>query len=131
MRQLTFSALLLFSATCLAQDETEAIAKLLGTTFDKPEAQVVTHAVVVSGNHAIADWTQGHHGGRALLSKREGRWKVVSCGGSGFKHKTRLVSAGVPASTAEALVEKLSKAEASLDPKRVRMFDAFSGVRAH
>jgi hypothetical protein len=37
--------------------------------FDKPNETLSVGPVVVSGNHAVADWAQGDMGGRALLRR--------------------------------------------------------------
>lgn len=131
MKHQLFLALLLFSASCFAQDETENIAKLLGTTFDKPGAPVISQPIVVVEDYAIADWAQGSHGGRALLAKQDGKWRIVSCGGSGLARKDHLVSAGIPEQQAAALVSKLTAAETGLDKKQVHLFDSFKGERTH
>ena len=52
--------MLLFLGPALAQTTDEsAISKSLHTTFDRPDAPLTIAPVVVSGNHAIAGWTQG------------------------------------------------------------------------
>lgn len=124
-------SLLFFSALAFAQDDAGAIAALLSKTFDKPDAKVVTQPVVIAGDHAVADWVQGHHGGRALLARQNGNWKIVACGGGALAQQAHLVSAGVPEKQAAELAGKLAVAEARLDQEKVQIFDSFKGERAH
>ena len=46
--------------------ETANIAALLHGMFDKPGVTLSVSPVVVAGDHAIADWSQGEMGGRAF-----------------------------------------------------------------
>lgn len=131
MKQTLVLALLLVSTACLAQDDTAAISGLLSSTFDKPDVKVVTQPVVVEGDFALADWVQGHHGGRALLTRKDRQWKIVSCGGASLVKQRHLVEAGIPEQQASALVSRLTAAESGLDKKQVQLFDSFQGERAH
>ncbi len=54
-----------------------SIGQLLREMFDKPGETLSVGPVVVSGDHAIADWTQGDIGGRALLRRNQGAWAVT------------------------------------------------------
>ncbi len=56
---------------------------MLMSTFDKPERRLVVELVVIERDVAIASWTQGETGGRALLRRKNGSWSVVMCGATG------------------------------------------------
>ena len=58
------------SLSCAAAPvDAQQIRSLISKTYDHPGAIVQTAPVVVVDNHAIAGWTQGARGGRALLRK--------------------------------------------------------------
>ena len=119
------------AATALAEpvtaDET-TIAQLLHGMFDKPGETLVVEPVVVAGGHAIADWTQGQAGGRALLRRRQQQWTLTLCAGDGIKSAEALQTGGVPAVEAKVLETKLAAAEARLNPERQAMFSRFEGL---
>jgi hypothetical protein len=113
-----------------ADDDADQIRALIGTTWDKPESKVETDPVVVSGHHAVASWTQGARGGRALLRQDGGRWSVVLCSGDPLKEAAWLVEAGVPQPDANRMAEDLSAAEALVLPERRAKFSLFEGTIA-
>ncbi len=106
----------------------EAIRAVLLKTWDKPDTKLVVDPVVVVGDHAVAGWTQGARGGRALLKLRSGSWSVVLCSGDPLKRASALMEAGVPGADAQRLEADLSAAEQRADPERVRLFATFEGV---
>lgn len=108
--------------------EQAAIRDLIDKTWSRPDANVVIDPVVVDGDYAIAGWTQGERGGRALLNKRDGVWTVVLCSGDGLKAAHLLVEAGVPEASAMRLAADLATAEAETDVRRVKLFSTFEGV---
>lgn len=130
MKKIVVLLFLLYSVNATANDEAD-IADLLAATFDKPDVKVATHPVVVAGDHAVADWIQGGHGGRALLTRHGGSWKILSCGGRALADKSHLVDAGVPEEQASELVGQLVEAETGMDPEKIRLFDSFQGERSH
>lgn len=108
-------------------DET-AISRLLHGMFDKPGETLSVEPIVVSGEHALAGWTQGQMGGRALLRRQHQAWSLVLCAGDGIKSKQALAQGGVPSADAEKIATSLAAAEARLAPERVAMFSRFEGV---
>lgn len=58
-------------------DDVSAIRALIGATWDKPDSKVEIDPVVVSGSYVVANWTQGVHGGRALMRRGDKAWSVV------------------------------------------------------
>lgn len=112
------------SAAGKASDSAE-IRALISTTYDQPDARVQTDPVIVVGDHAVADWTQGKRGGRALIRREQGKWEVVLCAGDGLRHAETMVQAGVPAATAKTMAQKLSQAEKPLPTSRRQQFDLF------
>jgi hypothetical protein len=108
--------------------EQARIRMLIGSTWDKPNEKVAIDPIVVDGTHAIAGWTQGARGGRALLKKRDDGWAVVLCSGDPLKSPAALVEAGVPEGVAQRLAAALVTEEAKADPQRVKLFSTFEGV---
>lgn len=113
-----------------AADSTDQhhVRKVLMSTFDKPESRLQVDPVVVQGDHAIAGWTQGERGGRALLRRHGGAWQITACGGDGLKDATTLVDAGIPAAEVKTLVQTLGAAEARLPAAQRAKFSTFDGL---
>ncbi len=105
-----------------------AIREVLMTQFDKPEAPLTVAPVVVQGTHALAGWTQGERGGRALLRREAGLWRVVLCGGDGLKEATALRDAGLSGDDAAALAKALASAEAPLPAAQRAKFALFGAT---
>jgi hypothetical protein len=76
--------------------ERQAITRMLHSTFDRPEAKLTVDPIVVEDAYAIADWTQGDMGGRALLPRKVAAWTLILCAGDGLKSTDLLKRAGVP-----------------------------------
>ena len=111
-----------------ASDDAAEIRGVISTQFDKPDRPVVIDPVVVEGDDAIAGWTQGERGGRALLRRSEGKWRVVLCGGDALKGAEALAQTGIAAAPAAALAGKLAAAEKQLPPERLALFATFEGL---
>lgn len=115
------------TAQAVASDE-DAIRHVLMSTFDKPEARLVVDPVVASGNYAIAGWSQGDMGGRALLRKKGHAWDVVLCAGDDVKKTDLLIKVGLPEAHAKTLSASLAAAEAKVPPDRLALFSKFEGL---
>lgn len=111
-----------------ATDDATSISHLLHGMFDKPNEKLSVEPVLVSGDHAVADWTQGEMGGRALLRRQHRNWTIVLCAGDGIKSSEALVKVGVPAADARKLESEMIAAEAKLAPEHVAMFSRFEGL---
>jgi hypothetical protein len=118
-------------ATGLAEPagtDATSISQLLHGMFDKPNEALSVGPVVVSGDHAVADWTQGDMGGRALLRRKQNGWIVTLCAGDAMKSSEALKTAGVPQPEAIQLARDLAVAESRLAPEQVAMFSRFEGL---
>jgi hypothetical protein len=111
-----------------ALKDAASIRAQMASTWDKPDAKLIVDPVVINADYALAAWTQGNRGGRALLRKMEGKWVVVLCSGDPLRHASALIEAGVPAVVAEHLASDLSAAERRLPAARVALFATFEGV---
>lgn len=106
-----------------------AIEALMHATWDRPGARLDAGPIVVEHDYAIADWTQGEMGGRALLHREAPtRWKVILCAGDGIRNEAGLAAVGVPAATARALAQALQRAEQAAPAPRLQRMSAFQGV---
>jgi hypothetical protein len=114
-------------SSALASDQ-DAIRAVMMQTFDKPEERLVVDPVVASGDHAIAGWSQGDMGGRALLRKKGHAWEIVLCAGDDLKKADVLTKVGLPAAAAKTLSASLAAAEAKLPPDRLALFSKFEGL---
>jgi hypothetical protein len=105
-----------------------SIRHAMMSTFDKPEAHLTVEPVVVVGPHAVAGWSQGERGGRALLFRHGTDWHITLCAGDGLKEAQVLREAGISASDADTLVAALAAAEAKLPAAQLARFSTFDGV---
>ena len=64
-----------------ALKDAASIRALMASTWDKPDAKLIVDPVVINAGYAVASWTQGNRGGRALLRKNGNHWAVVLCSG--------------------------------------------------
>ncbi len=105
--------------------EQKAIQMLISHQFDQPGNKVDTAPIAVVNDVAIADWIQADKGGRALLRRSKGKWEIIVCGGDGLKDINALKDAGIPESTAKALVSQLNKAEQDVSQDKIKKFSLF------
>lgn len=122
-------ALFLPAAACSpSQDQAVAIGAVMRGLFDKPGLPLDAGPVAVGGAHAVADWTQGTMGGRALLERRNGIWVIRLCSGDSLRDAAVLRAAGVPSSDAAAIVSRLAEAERSVSAERLKRMASFKGT---
>ena len=122
-----------YATGALAHSQTNEVSQgkiqeLISKTFDKPGLKVKTAPIVIEGKVAIADWTQGQKGGRALLRRKHHDWEIIACGGTGFKDPEGIAANGISKVIATNITAKLKDAEARLSPQEVKQFDSFDGV---
>ena len=106
----------------------DAIVALLRHSFDRPDAPLAVEPVVVNGDDAVAGWIQGDTGGRALLRRKDGAWRIVLCSGDALTKAAFLVEAGIAPPVAEAMAKALLAAESKMAPARTALFAKFDGV---
>ena len=111
-----------------AGSDATSISQLLHGMFDKPNETLSVEPVMVAGDHAIADWTQGEMGGRALLRRQHQSWTLILCAGDGIKSSEALMKAGVPAANALKLESQMATEEAKLAPEKAALFSRFEGL---
>lgn len=112
----------------LAGPDEDAIGHLLHDSFDKPESRLVVDPIVVVADHAVAGWTQGDRGGRALLRRAAGQWRIVLCSGDAIRSGTALRQAGLPERDAETLAHRLAVAESTIPESRRALFATFEAT---
>jgi hypothetical protein len=118
---------LVFSGALSAESLTDEaqIQAVIGKTYDKPNNKVNTTPISIADDFAVADWTQGKRGGRALMKRIDGNWEILACGNDGLKDTKSLVKAGMSEKTASAIVKKLADLEKLEDPRRLAKFNLF------
>ncbi len=122
------AAALLASACGSAANKSEdAVADVLHTRFDKPGAELVVDPVAVEGAFAVAGWTQGDKGGRALLQKGGKGWLLVLCGGESLRTMQGLIRLGVPQHQAVEIAKELAREEKNISPERLALMASFVG----
>ena len=118
---------LVFSGALSAEALTDEaqIQAVIGKTYDKPNNKVNTTPISIADDFAVADWTQGKRGGRALMKRINGNWEILACGNDGLKDTKSLVKAGMSEKTASIIVKKLADLEKLEDPRRLAKFNLF------
>ena len=118
---------LVFSGALSAETLTDEaqIQAVIGKTYDKPNNKVNTTPISIADDFAVADWTQGKRGGRALMKRIDGNWEILACGNDGLKDTKSLVKAGMSEKTASTIVKKLADLEKLEDPRRLAKFNLF------
>lgn len=106
----------------------DAVVHLMKHAFDQPQSPLLVRPVVVLGDHAIASWIQNQSGGRALVRRKDGAWRIVLCSGEALRHPDILVQAGLTPADAKRLSELLVKAEAGAPEAMRKLFDSFEGT---
>jgi hypothetical protein len=108
--------------------EQQNIEHLMRHTWERPDAPLDVGPITVEGDHAVAGWTQGERGGRALLRKNDKGWRVVLCAGDDLLEPTTLRSAGMAPDAAIHMSQSVIQAENTLWSNRVKQFALFKGV---
>jgi len=107
-----------------------SIVHLIKSTWEKPDSPLVVEPVVTVGDHGVAGWVQGERGGRALLRRQAGKWKVVACGGDAMKDASVLAQAGMQEKTARELARQIAVAESRIPVEQRQKFSLF-GATVH
>ena len=104
------------------------IAAVMKKQFDRPEAPLTVNPVTVEGNYAVAGWLQGTKGGRALLQKENGHWRIIVCGGDGLTQTQALETTGMSADVAKKLAKNVLAAESKLTAAVRQQLSSFEGM---
>jgi hypothetical protein len=125
MRYVLIATIIWFAACSSLSDDRQAITQALHQSIDKPGAQLEVDPIVVRQSYAIAGWLQGEAGGRALLHRERGEWKIVAQAGEELRDAQFVKAAGVPQQEASALTNMLITAERSVPEARLARFDRY------
>ena len=119
------AALLSANAWAGESDDPLAIEHLMKHTWERPNAPLLVEPVTVEGSYAIAGWTQDERGGRALLRRTDGAWRVLICAGDGLLEEALLLDAGLDAGQAERLLVRTREAERGLSAEHLARLALF------
>lgn len=111
-----------------ADADEHAVAARMHATWDRPGVPLDMEPVVVQEDYAIAGWTQGAMGGRALLRRGNGGWVTVLCAGDGIRDAAGLAAVGMPPVQAAALATKLADAEKGMAAEKLALMASFHGI---
>lgn len=128
LKALLVSIVSVAAVPAFAGQEEEAVKAVLMAAFDKPDARLMVDPIVVSGDHAIADWSQASTGGRALLRRGHHGWDLLLCAGDEVKNPDSLKLAGLSTEDAAILAAALARSEASLPRERLALLSSFEGI---
>lgn len=121
----------MFNGCSGAADDPDAqkqIRAVLMQQFDRPESRLEVEPIVVQQDFGVASWAQGKRGGRALMKRTEGEWRIVLCSGDSLRDASKLAEMGLPVGDAGKVAQRLAAAEARLAPERVALFSTFDGT---
>ncbi|WP_417309076.1 copper uptake system-associated protein [Devosia sp.] len=105
--------------------ETVQIAEALRAAIG---ADAIIAPVALDGDFAIAGWSLGDEGARAVLRRRDAHWQVVMWAGPSLLLPATLSSLGVSATAADRLRTELAAGELALGAQFTDRFDAFPGT---
>ena len=83
---------LIIQTSAFAGEQEDKITKLMISMFDQPNNRLKVNPVIVEGDYAIAGWSQGDKGGRALLVSTKGKWGIQLCAGDSLKDEKSIDS---------------------------------------
>ena len=126
----TLALMLILSqnANVVAGEQEDKITKLLMDMFNQPNNPLKINPIVVENNYAIAGWSQGDKGGRALLTNTNNKWTIQLCAGDALKDAKFLKESGVDEKIISTILKKLSVAEAKLDANTLKRFSEFKDI---
>lgn len=123
------AAVMLLAAACgSASSKAEAaITDVLHARLEKPGAQLIVGPIAADGAFAVAGWTQGDEGGRALLQKGGKGWFPVLAGGESLRSVQGLIGHGVPQHQAVEITKELAREEKNVSAERLAKMARFAG----
>jgi hypothetical protein len=116
------------TADSVSTADATRIAQMMKAQFDQAGMPLEVNPVTVAGAYAIAGWTKGDTGGRALLQRMGANWEIVLCAGDALLRSNTLVAAGVAPDAAARLLAGVSRAEASLTAARREKLSRFATI---
>ena len=116
------------SGSAAVLTDASQIIATLKKQFDQPDAPLTVVPVTVVGDYAVAGWIQGKKGGRALLQKEQGQWRISVCAGDGLTQASVLETTGMQPVLARKLANAVGIAEAKLTAEQRRLFASFQGM---
>jgi hypothetical protein len=106
----------------------KAIEQVMKKQFDTPQDPLTVRPITLEGDYAVAGWTQGARGGRALLRLEKGHWQIALCGGDGLLQAEALAQAGLTPAAAKRLAFHIQQSEARLSPAQRKQLSLFGGI---
>jgi copper(I)-binding protein len=128
VRIVVLGLLLGISGAARAATEAERITQVLKAEYEQPGRPLLVDPVSIEGDFAIAGWSQGSNGGRALLQRTGAHWQVTLCAGDALLQPATLTRAGMQRDTAGRLVAAARRAESRLPAASRERFARFAGI---
>jgi len=116
------------SPAAVAEVELAQIQQLMAHTWHSEQQPLRFGPAVLQGDMAVADWWWQGKGGRAVLKKIAGQWKIVFCGGAGVKQSALFTGLGLTSAEATLLLQQLQQAEAKLNAAELQLLDSFGAT---
>ena len=127
--RIVFLSLLLGTGSAArAATESERITQVMKAEYERPGRPLQVDPVSVEGEFALAGWSQGSHGGRALLQRTGAQWQITLCAGDALLQPATLTGAGMQRDRAERIVAAARRAESRLPAASRKRFASFAGI---
>jgi hypothetical protein len=121
------AALFLVACGSASSESEAAIAQVLKQRLETPGAELIVDPIAADGAFAVAGWTHGEKGGRALLQKGSKGWLLVLCGGESLRSMQGLTRLGVPQHQAMEIIKELAREEKRVSAERLARMASFTG----
>jgi hypothetical protein len=122
------AGLLLAACQPSQEEDQQAIRAQMHRLYDRANQTLEAGPLAISGDTAVADWTQGNMGGRALFRRERTQWRIILCAGEVLQTEKGLASVGVSAPDATRIAASLAESESTVSPHRLHLIASFEGV---
>lgn len=101
--------LLLLASACIPNSalDRDQIRASIEQALGSDGSPLTIKRIYLSGDYALALWTQEARSGDMVLARRSGQWVQILCGNGPIRDRVRLERAGVPDFAAQMLVRQI------------------------
>ena len=111
----------------IANDK-EKIEQAVQSGASNAGSAAVVDPIIMRQEYAVADWTSGDKGGRTLLHRERGSWKVIATGGEEIRDAEALMRAGLGQKEAKALANSVIAKERKVPEDRLAKLDRYAAA---
>ena len=115
-------------SSSIANDK-EKIEQVVQGVLSNTGGATLVDPIIMRQEYAVADWTQGEQGGRTLLHREHGSWKVMATGGEEIRDADALARAGLGQKEAKALANTVIAKERQVPEDRLAKLDRYAAAK--